>query len=184
MRDGPAVRAGVARALRAGDERPVATVLVLAALLYAALLAWAWRSSAPVLLASVDGNERAMLYGQLASTSVALLAVSLTVLAILVALPDREAVRELREGPAWPRIQAFLLCAAFLCLITLVSSHLGAAVDAGQDGREWLGLLVVAGAVASVFSVLGGGIAFGLFLQRADEPPDPSAGRGTGGAAR
>lgn len=178
------MKARAAKLLRAADDRPVATALMLAALLYVALLVWAWRSSVPVLLARADGEDRVTLYGQLASTSVTLLAVNLTVLAILVALPARETVRELREGPAWPRIQAFLLCAAFLCLVTLVSSHLGAALDAGDDGREWLGLLVIAGGVASVLSVLAGGIAFGLFLRRANEPPDPSAGRGMGGRQR
>lgn len=176
----PKSRAG--NVLRAADDRPVVTVLVFAAFLYVALSVWAWRSPAPILLARADGEDRVTLYGQFASTSVALLAVSLTVLAILVALPDREAVREMREGPAWPRIQAFLLSAALLCLVTLISSHLGAALDADDDGREWLELLVVAGAVASVLSVLAGGIAFGLFLRRANEPPDPSAGRGMGGS--
>lgn len=159
----------------------MATVLVLATAAYIGLLVWASSSSAPVLLARADGKDRVTLYGQFASSAVALLAVSLTVLAILVALPDRESVKELREGPAWPRIQAFLLCAALLCLITLVASHLGAALDARDAGRVWLELLVVAGATASVVSVLAGGIAFGLFLRRANEPPDPSAGRGTQG---
>ena len=131
------MKARTIKPLRAADDRPVVTVLILAALLYAALNVWAWRSSAPVLLARADGKERVTLYGQFASTSVALLAVSLTVLAILVALPDREAVRRTtrRTGVA-AHIQAFLLCAAFLCLITLVASHLGAALDARDDGCE------------------------------------------------
>jgi hypothetical protein len=172
----------VVKLLRAADERPVASLLLFAGVLYAALLGWARFSSAPVLLGRLDGEARLAVYGQLANTAVALLAVSLTVLAILVALPDREAVIELREGPAWPLIQAFLLGTAFLCLVTLVTAHLGTALDAGDDGREWLGLLVVTSAVMSVVSVFASGIAFGLFLRRAGEPADPSVGRGSGGA--
>jgi hypothetical protein len=34
----------------------------------------------------------------------------------------------------------------------------------------------------SIVSVLAGGLAFGLFLRRADDPPDPSKGRGMGGS--
>jgi hypothetical protein len=121
-----------------------------------------------------------VLYGQFSASAVALLAVSLTVLAILVALPDREAVAELRAGPAWPLIQAFLLCTAFLCLITLVCAHVGAAVDIHRRGREWLELLLIAAGAMSVVSVFASGVAFGLFLRRASDPPDPSKGRGMG----
>lgn len=167
--------------LRAADRHPVVAVLLFAVALCLGLVAWAWRDKQPVLLARMSGDDRVSLYGQFASTAVALLAVSLTVLAILVALPDRESVRQLRDGPAWPRIQAFLLCAAGLCLVTLVTAHVGAAVDGNDDGHEWLELLVVVGAISSVISVLAGGTAFGLFLRRADDPPDPSAGRGLGG---
>lgn len=174
------MKAQAKRLFRAADERPVVTVFVATALLFIGLLAWAWRSSAPVLLANAPAKDRVALYGQFASTSVALLAVSLTVLAILVALPDRPAVEELRRGPAWPRLQAFLLSTALLCLVTLVCAHLGAAIDNRRDGREWLELLLVTGAVMSVLCNLASGLAFGLFLRRANEPPDPSEGRGLG----
>lgn len=167
--------------LRAADNRPVATLLLVAGFLYVVLRVWALLSTAPILLARTAPDHRVMLYGQFASSSVALLAVSLTVLAILVALPDRQAVAELRAGPAWPRIQAFLLCTALLCLVTLVCSHIGAAIDDNRRGREWLELLVLAAGVMSIVSVLAGGLAFGLFLRRADDPPDPSRGRGIGG---
>lgn len=130
--------------LRAADDRPVAALLIVTVVLYIGLRVWDHFSKGPILLARVAPDDRVTLYGQFASSAVALLAVSLTVLAILVALPDREAVAELRAGSAWPRIQAFLLCTALLCLVTLVSSHVGAAVDGEKRGREWLELLVLA----------------------------------------
>lgn len=167
--------------LRAADDRPVVALVVTTVVLYGGLRVWAAFADAPILLARSKPDARVMLYGQFASSAVALLAVSLTVLAILIALPDRQAVAELRAGPAWPRLQGFLLAAALLCLVTLVCAHVGAGVDTRARGREWLELLLTATAAMSIISVLAGGLAFGLFLRRAADPPDPSQGRGLGG---
>jgi hypothetical protein len=170
------------RVLRAADEHPVATLMATTVVLYLGLRSWGHFAHDPVLLARADSKDRVTLYGQFASSAVALLAVSLTVLAILVALPDRPTVADLRRGSSWPRIQAFLLSTALLCIVSLVCAHVGAAIDNGMNGREWLELLLLTTATMSVVSVLTGGLAFGLFLRRANELSDPSEGRGTGPA--
>jgi hypothetical protein len=55
------VKARVVKVLRAADNRPVASVLILSALLFAGLLVWAWRSKAPVLIANADPTDRVTL---------------------------------------------------------------------------------------------------------------------------
>jgi len=107
-----------------------------------------------------------------------MLAVSLTVLAILLALPDRPALEDLRSSDAWSRLQATLLAAALLCLITLVSAHLGAAIDDHVKSKQWLDLLMITAATMAVIAVLLGGTVFALFLRVSQEPLDPSRGRG------
>lgn len=166
--------------LRSADGHPVVALLITTLLLYAGQMVWACRSANPVLLANAAARDRVSLYGQLASSATALLAVSLTVLAILLALPDRPAVQDLRSGPTWLRLQATLLSAALLCLSTLVCALLAAGIDNGEVGKEWLELLLLTCAVMAVFSVLLGGVVFGLFLRVANQPSDPSRGRGEG----
>lgn len=166
------------RILRLADRHPAAALLLVTGGCYLGLLAWSWRRSEPLLLARAEGSRRVDLYGQIASSSVALLAVSLTVLAILLALPDRPVISDLRSTAVWPRLQATLLVAALLCLITLVGAHVAAGIDGRQDAVEWLSLLVVSAAGGAVLSVLIGGIVFGLFLRASQQPLDPSVGRG------
>jgi hypothetical protein len=107
-----------------------------------------------------------------------LLAVTLTVLAILLALPDRVTLEELRASPAWPRLQGTLLATASLCLVTLVSAQLGAAIDDEPKGKQWLDLLTITSGCMAIIAVLLGGVVFGLFLRAFQQPVDPSKGRG------
>jgi heme A synthase len=164
--------------VRWADEHPVRTLACIAGLVYIGLLIWAQSRSAPLLLADASPDHRMDIYSEFASTAVALLAVALTVLAILLALPDRPAVSELREGESWARLQGTLLAAALFCLITLVASHLGAAIDDKNVGKDWLGLLAFVGGAMSIVSVLLGGVVFALFLHVSQAPADPSVGRG------
>jgi uncharacterized membrane protein len=113
-------------------------------------------------------------YGQLAQSAVAILAISLTVLAILTALPDREGVRDLRGRNAWPLLQGGLLATAALCLVLLITSHVAVGVDHHDHGHEWLSSLIIAAAAAAVSAVLLFGTAFWLALRRAGDPADPS----------
>jgi hypothetical protein len=131
-------------------------------------------------MANLSDDERLSLYGQFSSSAVALLAVALTVLAVLVALPDRPAVEELREGATWSRLQGLLMAVALLCLIALVTAHLGSGIDNGKTGKEWLELIVIATSLTAVLALVVAGAVFALFLQVADEDaPNPSGGRGT-----
>lgn len=166
------------RAARFADRHPVAVLLTVTAGIYVALLVWSAISSTPLLLARAEPAHRVDVYGQFAATAVALLAVALTVLAILIALPDRPALEDLRSSDAWSRLQATLLAAALLCLITLVAAHLGAAIDDGPKGKQWLDLLMITTAAMAVLAVLLGGVVFAMFLQVSEEPADPSRGRG------
>jgi cytosine/uracil/thiamine/allantoin permease len=152
--------------------------LTLAAVTYAALLIWSVERSKPLLLAQASPADRTATYSQFASSAVALLAVTLTVLAILLALPDRVTLEELRASPTWPRLQGTLLATALLCLIALVSAQLGAAIDDEQKGKQWLDLLTITSASMAIIAVLLGGIVFALFLRAVQQPVDPSKGRG------
>jgi hypothetical protein len=67
---------------------------------------------------------------------------------------------------------------ALLCLVTLVSAHLGAALDNGPKGNEWLDLLTFTSAMMAVLAVSICGVVFALFLRVSRQPPDPSKGRG------
>jgi putative exporter of polyketide antibiotics len=107
-----------------------------------------------------------------------MLAVTLTVLAILLALPDRPALEDLRASDAWTRLQATLLATALLCLITLVSALLGAAIDDQATGKQWLDLLTITAGAMAVTAVLLSGVVFALFLRISQQPADPSTGRG------
>lgn len=165
-------------ALRFVDRHPVGSLLGIAAAAYGGMLIWSGERMSPLLLARAKPSDRTTIYGQFASSAVALLAVALTVLAILLALPDRATLVELRASPTWPRLQATLLAAALLCLITLVSAHLGAAIDTQPKGKQWLDLLTITSGCMAIVAVLLGGVVFALFLRAVQQPVDPSRGRG------
>jgi hypothetical protein len=166
------------KATRFADRHPVGVLLTTSAAVYIGLLIWSAERSRPLLLARAQPESRMTIYGQFASSAVALLAVTLTVLAILLALPDRETLADLRGSATWPRLQGTLLAAALLCLVTLVSAHVGAAVDNLPKGKQWLDLLTITAASMAIAAVLLGGAVFALFLHAAQQPVDPSRGRG------
>jgi hypothetical protein len=166
------------KVLRFADRHPVAVLLIMAVVSYGGLIIWSVERSSPLLLARAVPSDRIVIYGQFASSAVALLAVSLTVLAILLALPDRGTLEELRASSAWPRLQATLLSAALLCVIALVAAHLGAAIDDQPKGKQWLDLLAISSGCMAVIAVVLGGVVFALFLRASQQPPDPSEGRG------
>ncbi len=166
------------RLVRFADRHPVGVLLTTSVAIYAGLLIWSEERSHPLLLARAQAHDRTTIYGQFASSAVALLAVTLTVLAILLALPDRETLVELRASATWPRLQGTLLAAALLCVVTLVSAHLGAAIDDLPKGKQWLDLLTITAGGMAIVAVLLGGAVFALFLRAAQQPVDPSRGRG------
>ncbi len=172
---------GLSSAVEGADRHPARFIFAGWALTLGALGLWASLSNPLVLLAKLDPPQRDQVYGQLAQSAVAMLAVALTVLAILVALPDRPVVKDLRSSPTWRHLQATLLAAAALCLLTLVAAHLGTAIDTHARGKEWLALLAICSGAWSAIAILVSGIAFALFLKAADQPDDPSRGRGIAG---
>jgi hypothetical protein len=147
---------------------------------FVALHVWGVLHDGPLLLSGADPKKRIELYGQIAATAVALLGISLTVLAILVALPERPAVAEIRNSDTWPLLQGLLLTIALLALICLLSAHLGSAIDDAPVGREWIEQILFASAVVGILALLVAGLTFWLVLGQADDPPDPSKGRGQG----
>lgn len=162
------------------DEHPVGATCALVVVVFAGLHAWGVVHDGPLLLACADPQKRLEIYGQLAATAVAVLGISLTVLAILVALPERPAVVEIRRSDTWPRLQGLLLTIALLALICVVSAHLGSAIDDSQAGREWLEQILLSCAVIGVLALGVAGVTFWLILSQADDPVDPSKGRGEG----
>jgi hypothetical protein len=164
------------------DNHPVFTTFVVWVLLSVGLVLWAAADPHPVLLGRAGVDHRTDLYGQLASTSVGLLAAALTVLSILIALPDRPRVEQLRDQTGWRLLQAMLLAAALLCLIDLVAAHIGGAIDR-KHPIEWLEQLTLATSIVAVLTVAIAGGAFALVLRAIPQPPDPSLGRGEGATA-
>jgi hypothetical protein len=111
---------------------------------------------------------------------VGVLGISLTVLAILIALPDRPVINDIRKSDTWPRLRGLLLTIALLALVAVITAHVGAGVDNATDGREWLEQLMLASVAAAVLALLVAGLTFWLVLTKADQPDDPSRGRGEG----
>lgn len=170
---------GIARGLRSADKRPAPAALLLFVFGFVVLRVWSYFESDPVLLARASSARRTVIFGQFSSSSVAILAVSLTVLAILYALPQRPTIEELRESDTWPALQGLLLSVALLCLITLVCSHVATAVDHGKIGIEWLEQLMLASSAVSVLALLVAGVVFAAALYVGSGPKDPSQGRGS-----
>jgi hypothetical protein len=152
------------KTIKFADRHPVA-VLGTTVVAFVVLYIWSRLDSTPMLLASAGPAHRLDVYNQFASSAVAMLAVTLTVLAILLALPDRPALEDLRASDAWSRVQATLLAAALHCLVTLVSAHLGTAIDDRRAGNPWISLLMLSAGAMAVIAVLIGGIVFALFLR-------------------
>ena len=165
------------RLLKAADERPVLVVAAFLTASYAGLLVWGHLDECPVLLAGARPPHRTVVYGQLSQSAVGMLAASLTVLAILTALPDRPGVQELRNRRAWPLLLTGLVATAALCFACLIAAHLGGALDNDEGGKEWLSSFAIASAISAVVAVLFFGAAFTLALRRSREPKDPMDAR-------
>lgn len=161
------------------DRQPSVSVFATWAVTYIGLRVWSELADAPVLLARAEPGRRDDVFTQVGSSSTALLAVSLTVLAILYALPDRPAIREAREGDTWPALQGLLLTVALLCLVALVCAHIGLALDHGKPGMEWLEQLMLTSAAVATLALLVAGLVFAAVLYVGSLPPDPSASRGS-----
>lgn len=163
------------------DRHPSVCAIGFGGVVYVGLRIYSHFHDGPVLIAGAHAQQRLAIYSELASSAVALLAVTLTVLTILLALPDRPAVREIREGRyTWRLLRNLLLVTAFLALVTLVAAHVATGVDDNRQGKEWLEQIVTAGSVSTLAALLVGGVTFCMILQRLDQPPDPSRGRGEG----
>lgn len=174
------VRKALTQVLKALDGRPATTTGGTFLLALTTLLIWSAASSSPVLLARASPDRRTVIYGEFAQTSVAIVAVALTVLAILYALPDRLSIRELRRTDTWPRLQSLLLSVGLLALLTLICAHVGTALDHTPHGLEWLEEVMLAAATTAVLALLIAGITFALVLHIGSSPSDPSEGRGMG----
>jgi hypothetical protein len=166
--------------LALADEHPVLTTCLIAGLLFLGLRVWSLLDDQPVLLARAQPAQRLAIYGQTASSAVAVLGIALTVLAILLALPDRPAINDIRQSDTWPRLRGLLLTIALLALLALVASQVGTATDNSPVGREWLEQLMLACATAAVIALLVAGLTFWFVLREAEEADDPSRGRGQG----
>jgi cytochrome c oxidase assembly factor CtaG len=162
------------------DEHPVAATCIVAAVIFVGLRAWSLLDDKPVLLARADPEARATIYGQITGSAVSILGIALTVLAILIALPDRPVINDIRTSDTWPRLRGLLLTIALLGLVALVIGHVGAGVDNAKDGRESLQQVMLASVAAAVLALLVAGLTFWLVLKQAEEPDDPSRGRGQG----
>lgn len=162
------------------DRHPVLSIFSATVVLYIGLRVFSLLHDGPVLFASADPQQRLAIYSETANSAVAILGIALTVLTILLALPDRPIVKDVQASETWPRLKGLLMMTALLALITLVASHLATAIDNGSRGREWLEQVIVAGSVTTVAAIAFAGLTFWLVLVRIDEPDDPTRGRGEG----
>ncbi len=137
---------------------------------------------APILLARAGPDHRLALYGQFASSAVALLAAALTALTVMIAVPDRPRAQALRQTTGWRLVQRTLLTTAFLCTVTLIVAHVGAGTDYSARPHKWVEAIMVAGAATTGIAVLVAGLGLALALaalDRQEDAADPiSEGRG------
>lgn len=171
-------RAGLEKFAGLADRQPAGAALLLWILVYLGLRVWGSIDAGPVLLARAEPGRRDALYTTFSSSTASMLAVTLTILAILYALPDRDGIREVRGSSSWPALQGLLLSVAFLCLVCLVTAHLGLALDHGVPGKEWLEFILISASSVATLALLTGGLVFSVILYIGAQPPDPSDGRG------
>jgi len=169
--------------LRWFDSRPSRTLIALFVIAAGVLRLLATRR-APILLARAGPDHRLALYGQFASSAVAVLAAALTALTVMIAVPDRPRTQALRATTGWRLVQRTLLTTAFLCTITLIVAHVGAGIDYSPKGRKWLEAIMVGAAGTTAIAVLVAGLGLALALaalDRQEDEADPiSEGRGAG----
>jgi hypothetical protein len=159
------------------DRHPVRTTWIALLALAACLELAQIVTGDPLLLARLSPDSRQHFYGQVVQASIGLLGVSMTVLAILVALPDRPQIHAIRSGGAWPLLKGLLLSVASISSLTLVLALVTLALSA-----EWavqvLSQLVLASCVVATLSMVVSGVAFWLLLKKIDEPVQPERGTG------
>jgi hypothetical protein len=172
------LRRGLGRFAGLADRQPAGAAFVAWVVIYIGLWVWAHFDTEPVLLARAEPARRDDIYTMFSSSTASMLAVTLTVLAILYALPDRPTIREARESSSWPALQGLLLSVALLCLVALVTAHIGVAVDHGKPGTEWLEFVLISSVTVATLALLIAGLVFAAVLYLASQPQDPSAGRG------
>ncbi len=164
------------------DRHPSLVAILIAIFIFAGLRIYSAIHDGPILLAGADPEQRLSIYSEIVSTAVALLGISLTILTILLALPDRPVIREIREGKyTWHLLRGLLMVTALLALVTMIAAQVATGIDNATTGREWIEHLVVAGSTATVVALVAGGFTFWLILVRLDDPPNPARGRGEGG---
>lgn len=135
-------------------DNPAGAAFAAWILMYSGLRVWSQLDDGPILLARAEPSRRDDRYTMFNSSSASMLAVTLTVLALLYALPERPAIREARDSHTWPAIQGLLLSIDFFCLIALVTAHIGLAVDHGERGVEWLEQIMLISALVATLALL------------------------------
>jgi hypothetical protein len=155
----------VKRALRFLDRHsPLFVILIFGGGLLVGYSAAAIFADNPVLLERMEPALRRDLYGSLAATSGALLGFAITSLAVLLALPQSDAVRRLRKFGAWKLLHQALLVSGALLALTLIFSTLALAIDNTAPGRPWLQIPVASFAVAAIAELLLAGVAFAMVV--------------------
>jgi hypothetical protein len=125
---------------------------------------WSAVSSRPVLLAAASLSARQAVYSSLVGSSSALLGLAIAAVAILAAFSPRPARTgdpsrsELRLAQARTIIAGSLLAASFFLLVVVITATVALAVDVRNNGNSAITTLIEASGIASVVSLLVGGI--------------------------
>lgn len=168
---------------RFANEHPALALGLFWVCLGAALTLKVYLGSAHLLLGAAGGTKRSVLYGQAATMAIAVMAAMLTVVSILVALPDRPRVAELRARAGWRLLQAMLLTTGGLCLAGVVTAEVGLAVDTDTAPHAlWIEQWCVSSLCTAAVGTFISGLAFAALLKAVGRPADPSTGRGSGAA--
>ncbi|HKU58180.1 MAG TPA: hypothetical protein VJP39_01135 [Gaiellaceae bacterium] len=166
--------------MKAVDEQPV-LFLALVWLLVAVGLILGTYLAGPILLGAAGATKRTAMYSQIATMAIAVMAATLTVLSILVAMPDRPRVQALRSLDGWKLLQGMLLATGGVCLAAVVTAELGLAFDASHKPHQlWLESWCVASVTAAALGTFVSGIAFALVLKAAARDDEALGGSGRG----
>jgi hypothetical protein len=144
--------------------------LIVVALAAVALTLWAWQSASarPLFLAATRPDQRLSFYSTTASTSGALLGLTIAALSILAALPDSERATRLRELPGWRSLRGSLLTTGAMLLLALSSCTIGIVIDAQPTANSRMCISTAASIAAALLGVLLTGMQFGLALTGLD----------------
>jgi hypothetical protein len=95
--------------------------------------------------------------------------------AVLIALPDRESVKRLKELAAWRGLPKMLLVTAALLTLTLLLTLVGQTADASREGDWLFEIFVFASMCGSLFGLVVSGAAFGLAVTQVHEDDSAEA---------